>query len=100
VKRTAVPLLLLLAAALSLALPLAGCSKRYRVQIESDTCWDGVIDEGQTIYDCGNASYKVIGTMKCVRVQKKTNNGYVRVRIDSGPWSETTDPQGIVQVCR
>ena len=98
-KRTFV-LSLLLAAVLAAALAGGGCSKRYRIEIQSDTCWDGVIDDGQTIFDCGNSSYKVIGALKCVRVQKRTTNGYVRVRIDGGPWGETTDPLGVVQVCR
>lgn len=98
-KRTLV-LALLLAAALAAALAAGGCSKRYRIEIQSDTCWNGVIDEGQTIFDCGNSSYKVVGAMKCVRVQKATNEGYVRVRIDGGPWAETTAPLGVVQVCR
>lgn len=98
-KRTLV-LPLLLAAALAAALAGSGCSKRYRIEIQSDTCWDGVIDRGQTIFDCGNSSYKVIGALNCVRVQKRTSNGYLRVRIDGGPWAETTDPLGIVQVCR
>lgn len=98
-KRTLV-LLLLLAAVLAGSLASGGCSKRYRIEIQSDTCWDGVIDEGQTIFDCGNSSYKVIGALRCVRVQKKTVEGYVRVRIDGGPWGETTAPNGIVQVCR
>lgn len=97
-KRTLV--LLLLAVALVAALGSAGCSKRYRIEIQSDTCWDGVIDEGQGIFDCGNTSYKVVGALRCVRVQKRTNEGYVRVRIDGGPWGETTAPLGIVQVCR
>lgn len=98
-KRTRV-LPLLLAALLVPAAASTGCSKRYRIEIQSDTCWDGVIDDGQAIFDCGNASYKVVGSMRCVRVQKKTNNGYVRVRVDGGPWGETSDPLGIVQVCR
>ena len=98
-KRT-LALLLLLAAVLAVSFAAGGCSKRYRIEIQSDTCWDGVIDEGQTIFDCGNSSYKVIGALRCVRVQKKTNEGYVRVRIDGGPWGETTAPLGIVQVCR
>ncbi len=98
-KRTLV-LSLLLAAALAAALAAGGCSKRYRIEIQSDTCWNGVIDEGQTIFDCGNSSYKVVGALNCVRVQKTTTEGYVRVRIDSGPWAETTAPQGVVQVCR
>jgi len=99
VKRTLV-LSLLLAAALAAAFTAGGCSKRYRIEIQSDTCWNGVIDEGQAIFDCGNSSYKVVGAMKCVRVQKTTTEGYVRVRIDSGPWAETTAPLGVVQVCR
>lgn len=98
-KRTLV-LALLLGAALLAAVTTGGCSKRYRIEIQSDTCWNGVIDEGQTIFDCGNSSYKVIGQLKCVRVQKATADGYLRVRIDSGPWAETTAPAGIVQVCR
>ena len=91
---------LLLAAILAAALAAGGCSKRYRIEVQSDTCWNGVIDEGQSIFDCGNSSYKVVGALKCVRVQKTTSDGYVRVRIDSGPWAETSDPLGIVQVCR
>lgn len=98
-KRTLV-LVLLLGAALLAALAGGGCSKRYRIEIQSDTCWNGVIDEGQTIFDCGNSSYKVIGQLQCVRVQKSTADGYLRVRIDGGPWAETTAPAGIVQVCR
>ncbi len=98
-KRTLV-LALLLGAALLAAVATGGCSKRYRIEIQSDTCWNGVIDEGQTIFDCGSSSYKVIGQLKCVRVQKATADGYLRVRIDSGPWAETTAPAGIVQVCR
>ena len=98
-KRT-VALLLLLAVALTAVVAANGCSKRYRIEIQSDTCWDGVIDEGQTIFDCGNSSYKVVGALRCVRAQKRTSAGYLRVRIDGGPWAETTDPQGIVQVCR
>lgn len=99
VKRTAARILLL-AAVLAAAFASGGCSKRYRVEIQSDTCWDGVIDEGQTVFDCGNVSYKVVGALHCVRVQKRTDTGYVRVRIDGGAWAETSDPLGIVQVCR
>lgn len=91
---------LLLAAILTAAFAAGGCSKRYRIEIQSDTCWNGVIDEGQSIFDCGSSSYKVVGALKCVRVQKSTTEGYVRVRIDGGPWGETTAPFGVVQVCR
>ena len=97
-KRFAAPLLL--AALLLAALATGGCSKRYHIEIQSDTCWSGVIDDGASFFDCGNASYKVVGPMRCVRVQKQTATGYVRVRIDGGTWVETTDTQTFVQACR
>ena len=78
---------------------LGGCSKQFRVEIQSDTCWTGTINGDQGISDCGNSSYKVIGVMRCVRVHKDTVNGYLRVRIDGRPWAETTDNLGVVQAC-
>ena len=97
-KRFAAPLLL--AALLLAALATGGCSKRFHIEIQSDTCWSGVIDDGASFFDCGNANYKVVGPMRCVRLQKRTSNGYLRVRIDDGAWTETTDPLGIIQACR
>ena len=76
-----------------------GCSKRYRIQIESDTCWEGSVDNTQGISGCGNSSYKVIGPMRCVGVHKSTPNGFLHVRIDNGPWSTTTDPYGDIEAC-
>lgn len=90
-------LLILLAGALLLA--STGCSKRYRVEIQSDTCWDGLVNNDLVVNGCGNSSYKVIGTLGCVRIQKRTNQGYIRVRIDGRAWSEETAPLGAVQVC-
>ena len=92
--------ILWLALAGLLLVATAGCSKRYTVEVQSDTCWSAVFDNQQTVDDCGNAKYDVIGTLTCVRVQKTTVIGTLRVRIDSGPWAETTDTLGIVQVCR
>ena len=97
-KRIAAPFLL--AVFLLAAFAAGGCSKRYRIEIQSDTCWSGVIDDGQAFFDCGNASYKVVGPMRCVRVQKQTTTGYLRVRIDGGAWTETTGSETFVQVCR
>ena len=76
-----------------------GCSKRYKVEIQSDTCWDGLVNNDQNISGCGNSSYKVIGTLGCVRIQKRTVAGYIRVRIDGRAWSEETAALGVVQVC-
>ena len=86
-----------------LALGLAStgaCSKRFRIEVQSDVCWAGKIDNDQIINDCGNATYKVVGSLSCVKLQKQSVSGYLRVRVDGGPWSETTDPSGIVQACR
>lgn len=91
---------LLLVAALAAMLAAGGCSKRYRIEIQSDTCWNGSIDGSQAFFECGNTSYKVVGALDCVRVQKTSSEGYVRVRIDGGPWAETSEPLGVVQVCR
>ena len=90
-------------AALALLLAAGGCAKRHRIQVQSDTCWDGIIDHQDTAHigTCGDATYRVAGDIHCVVVQKqKADTGYLRIRIDEGPWSETTDPLGIVQVCR
>ena len=76
-----------------------GCSKRYKVEIQSDTCWDGLVNNDQAITGCGNSSYKVIGSLACVRIQKRTVNGYIRVRIDGRAWSEQSESFGVVQVC-
>ena len=91
--------LLLLLMACTLLVASTGCSKRYKVEIQSDTCWDGLVNNDQNITGCGNSSYKVIGTLGCVRIQKRTVNGYIRVRIDGRAWSEETAALGVVQVC-
>lgn len=78
---------------------LGGCSKRYRIEIQSDTCWDGRVDDGQGISGCGNSTYKVVGPMRCVNLTKKSPTGFLRVRVDGRAWSETTDPYGSVEAC-
>lgn len=83
-----------------------GCSKRHRVQFESNTCWRAVIDgqSGGIIEDCQNANYKVLGDMSCVTIQTRTtvdSVNFVRVRIDDGDWSpNAVDNAGSVTLCR
>ncbi len=77
----------------------AGCSKRHTIHIESNTCWSGSVNGDQNINDCGNATYKVIGTLRCVRVKVNTTTGFVRVQIDDHPWANTPDAYGVVQAC-
>ena len=90
----------LLCAALLLGSMFAtGCSRNYTVTIESDGCWNGIINGETLITGCSNARYKITGQLKCARLAKDAANGYLRVRIDSGPWAETTADKGVVQVC-
>lgn len=83
-----------------LFVPAAGCSKRYRIEIQSDVCWYGTVNDNQGISGCGNVTYKVVGRLGCVRIQKSGGAGYVRVRIDDGPWVDSSDVNGLVQVCQ
>jgi hypothetical protein len=81
----------------------AGCSTEYRIQIESATnCWRMSVDNQNTSEDdrCQSTSYRVVGNFKCVRVQNLSDFGFVRVRINNGPWSESTLPFGSVQACK
>jgi hypothetical protein len=92
---------LVVAAALCLALvPLAGCSRTYHIQIQSDTCWEGLVNGDQFLSDCGDSNYKVVGKLTCMRVSKITANGYLRMRVDGGPWAETTQDHGVLQICQ
>jgi hypothetical protein len=76
-----------------------GCSKRHRVLVESNTCWNGDINGDQNINGCGNSTYRVTGPLRCVRVYITTTNGFVHVRIDDQPWATTPDQYGVVQAC-
>jgi hypothetical protein len=91
--------LALIAMLLVLLAALTGCSQRHKIEIQSDVCWDAVINGDQHLNDCGNVSYKVTGKLNCIVVQKQTANGYLRVRIDGRAWTETTEQFGLLQVC-
>ena len=85
-----------------MALAAAGCSKNHRIRIESNTCWIARIDGQSTSIseECGNVNFRVAGEMNCVVVTNTTDTGYVRVKVDEGPWVETTAPRGTVESCR
>lgn len=78
----------------------SGCAKKSRIEVQSDTCWDGFVDNQARLEACGNQNYEVLGTITCVSLRKQTQNGYLRVRIEGGPWAETTEPNGTASVCR
>lgn len=79
-----------------------GCAKRYKIEIQSNTCWTWSADgQGGTVSrDCGNANYRVAGKIDCVTISNITDTGYVRIRIDGGQWAESTAPQGLAKACR
>ena len=85
----------------------SGCSTEFRIQVESadapnNNCWRMSVDNQNTSEDdrCQSTSYRVVGNFKCVRVQNLSTFGFVRVRINNGPWSESTLPEGSVQACK
>lgn len=78
----------------------SGCSQRTRIEVQSDTCWSGFVDRQARLEECGDKSYRVTGNMDCVSLSKQTPEGYLRVRIEGGPWAETTAAFGTVSVCR
>ena len=87
----------------ALAAAGSGCSTEYRIEVQSSTnCWRMSVDNQNTSEDdrCQSTSYRVIGNFGCVRVQNLSDFGFVRVRINNGPWSESTLPQGSVQTCK
>jgi len=84
------------------ALLMGSCSSTHHLNIESDTCWLMVID-GQTeavTRDCGNANYKIIGGFHCVRVTNLGPTGYVRIRVDGGPWTAKVAVNEVAESCR
>jgi len=98
-SRVRTRLMLLVALTLLLAAS-SGCSERTRIEVQSDTCWSGFVDRQARLEQCGDKSYRVTGTMECVSLSKQTPEGYLRVRIEGGPWAETTAAFGTVSVCR
>lgn len=81
-------------------LAAGGCSKRHRIEIESNTCWDGIINNQQGISGCNNKNYKIIGELGCARIQKQTVAGYLRMRVNGGAWTETSEQFGLLQICQ
>lgn len=81
-----------------LALATTGCSKKYRIHVESDTCWQGSINRDMFLDDCRNAEFEVKGKLTEVQLTKKTADGTLKLWIDDGRPAETSDPFGTVIV--
>ena len=89
---------------------LCACSSKELV-VESDTEWQGTIDQFGTVKGRGNARYDISdgdGEI-CWTFQKKTSLGTLRVYADDGTWFDlgseidgeqtTTAPDGQVTGC-
>lgn len=82
------------------ALCASGC--KHRIQIQSDTSWEGLITDGDIhMHGTGDRTIEVSGGFKCASAHKTTSAGYLRMRIErSGSvFVETTAPFGSVEVC-
>jgi len=93
--------LLTLALLVAVTLLVGSCSNTHHLNIESDTCWLMVID-GQTeavTRDCMSANFKIIGGFHCVRVTNLGPTGYVRIRVDGGPWTAKVAPNEVAESC-
>jgi len=94
--------LLTLALLVAAALLVGSCSSTHHLNIESDTCWLMTIDgtSESVTRDCGNANYKIIGGFHCVRVTNLGPTGFVRIRIDGGPWSAKVAVNEVAETCK
>jgi len=94
--------LLILALMAATALLVGSCSSTHHLNIDSDTCWFMAID-GQSeavTRDCGSANFKIIGGFHCIRVTNLGPTGYVRIRLDGGPWTAKVAVNEVAESCR
>lgn len=79
-----------------LMLAVTGCAKK--IQVISDTCWDGNINGG-SVEGCGNSTYEL--KENCFTFQKKTDYGSLRINFKKGSGDEpsTTAAYGVVSGC-
>ena len=91
-----------LAAALAAValLLLAGCSHDV-IHIESNTVWEGAVNNSITFSGRGDATYEMHGKLGCVLLQKTLPDTlYLRMRINTKPWEETRAPSGVIYQCK
>jgi len=89
-----------LALAAFFALLAAGCS-RDKVEIQSNTFWEGTINSYIRIYGSGNKTYEIHGKLGCVTVSKTyADTLYLRLRVTGKQMQETTRPLGTLIICK
>jgi len=83
---------------IAVATMASGCSKK--ITVESDTCWDGYLNDG-SVQGCGNQAYSLKGDPSCFTFQKKTDYGFLSIRVKAGSGDEpsTTAAYGVVSGC-
>ncbi len=99
-KRISRSVLARLGLALAVASFVAGC-KRDEVHVESNTFWEGSINNRITISGYGDKTYEIHGTLGCVKVVKQRPDSlYLRLRINDRPGEATSAPLGSLFQCK
>ena len=81
-------------------LVLTGC-KHDQIHIQSNTVWDGQVNNQINFSGRGDATYEMHGKLGCVQVTKALPDSlYLRMRINDGRWQETTEPSGTLYECK
>ena len=89
--------LLLLA---TFALLASGCS-RDLVEIQSNTFWEGTINNNISIFGQGNKTYEIHGKLGCVTVRKTyADTLLLRLKVTGKQMQETTRPNGTLIICK
>ena len=79
---------------------LAGCSHDV-IHIESNTVWEGSVNNSIAFSGRGDATYEMHGKLGCVLLSKSLPDSlYLRMRINTKPWEETTAPLGVLYQCK
>jgi hypothetical protein len=81
-------------------LSLAGC-RHDQIHIESNTTWEGSVNNQINFSGRGDATYEMHGKLGCVLIQKSLPDSlYLRMRINDRPWEETRAPLGTIYQCK
>jgi len=99
-KRVSNPIFPTLAVLAATVLLLAGCS-HDEIHIQSNTVWEGTVNNTINFSGRGDATYEMHGKLGCVLVQKSLPDTlYLRLRINNGQWEETRAPAGAIYQCK
>lgn len=85
---------------LMIGLMVGGCSTK--VEVSSDTCWTGYVNNA-SVEGCRSNTWSVREPGSCFTFQKTTAEGTLRARVKGwkgdNRWVETSTAFGVVTVC-